>query len=443
MTITWESSAREDLDMFTINKTIMHNTSAQNKKKKKKRPPLQTMETTFEDLYKLTGEVLGEGSYGSVKTCKNIFTGLEYAAKIIEKRPGSFSRSKVLKEIEIYHLCRGHKNIVQLVEFFEEIDKFVLVFEKVEGGSLLKHIQNKVSFTEAEARSIIKDLAEAINHLHAKGVAHRDIKPDNVLCVNSNSTGIVKLCDFDLCSPISLNVPTPTLLSPVGSLEYMAPEVADTFIVDDYFDDDEEDISYNKKCDLWSLGIIMYILLSGSAPFSGNCGHGCGWERGKECGECQELLMTSIMQAEIQFSGEIWNFVSIEAKDLIQNLLEKDSSQRLTAKEVLDHPWIINTQSSYKFLSPSQLKGSNNVTNLEDFFVKALAINRAFEVDDTFEKEFTTVAMDIPDRKIAKSIDLSQTNHLNYGRRRKGNKEIFSKFSAIEEIESDFFMDNL
>ena len=153
--------------------------------------------------------------------------------------------------------------------------------------------------------------------------------------------------------------------------------------------------------------------------------------------------MTSIIQAEIQFSGEIWNFVSIEAKDLIQNLLEKDSSQRLTAKEVLDHPWIINTQSSYKFLSPSQLKGSNNVTNLEDFFVKALAINRAFEVDDTFEKEFTTVAMDIPDRKIAKSIDLSQTNHLNYGRRRKGNKEIFSKFSAIEEIESDFFMDNL
>merc|ERR1712128_226479 len=117
------------------------------------------MGATFMDLYKLTGETLGEGSYGRVETCKNVFTGIEYAVKVIEKRPGSFSRSKVLKEIEIYHLCRGQRNIIQLIEFFEEVDNFYLVFEKINGGPLLKHIQQRICFTEAEASMIIKDLA--------------------------------------------------------------------------------------------------------------------------------------------------------------------------------------------------------------------------------------------------------------------------------------------
>merc|ERR1711970_1015007 len=443
MTIMWENSFREEVNMFTNNNTAVHNAAVQNKKKKKKRPPLQTMDTTFHDLYKLTGEILGEGSYGSVKTCKNIFTGVEYAAKIIEKIPGSFSRSKVLKEIEIYHLCRGHKNIVQLIEFFEETDKFVLVFEKVQGGSLLKYIQNRESFTEDEARTIIKDLAEAINHLHAKGVAHRDIKPDNVLCTNSNSTGAVKLCDFDLCSPISLNISTPTLLSPVGSLEYMAPEVADTFIVDDYYDDNEEDISYNKKCDLWSLGVIMYILLSGNPPFSGNCGLGCGWENGDDCGQCQELLMASIMEAEIQFSGQTWDLISTEAKDLIIRLLEKDSWHRFSSKQVLYHPWITNIMSGHRSYSPSHIQGNTNNKQLENFFVKALAINKSLEQEFALEQECSSLSMDIPEKGKTCSFNLSQTSHLYYKRKHRGSKEFFSKFSSIDEIESDFFMENL
>merc|ERR1740124_1192037 len=92
------------------------------RRRKKKRSSKPQMGTTFMDLYKLSGETLGEGSYGRVETCKNVFTGMEYAVKIIEKRPGSFNRSKVLKEIEIYHLCRGQRNIIQLIEFFEEAE---------------------------------------------------------------------------------------------------------------------------------------------------------------------------------------------------------------------------------------------------------------------------------------------------------------------------------
>ena len=241
---------------------------------------------------------MGEGSYGRVETCQNVFTGIEYAVKIIEKRPGLYCRSKVLKEIEIYHLCRGHQHIIQLIEYFEEDDFFYLVFEKIRGGPLLSHIQERVCFTESEASTIIKSLAEALKHLHKQGIAHRDVKPDNILCVNTDSPCPIKLCDFDLCSRVNIDISTPRLLTPVGSVEYMAPEVVDTFLVDDYYDE-EEDLSYDKKCDLWSLGIIMYILLCGYVPFSGRCGSDCGWEKGDNCPLCQELLFDSIREGQV------------------------------------------------------------------------------------------------------------------------------------------------
>merc|ERR1719186_1767312 len=336
--------------------------SQMKRKKKKSKKPL--MGATFNDLYKLTGETLGEGSYGRVETCKNVFTGIEYAVKIIEKRPGSFSRSKVLKEIEIYHLCRGQRNIIQLIEFFEEAENFYLVFEKINGGPLLNHIQLRVCFTEAEASLIMKDLACAIRHLHCQGIAHRDIKPDNVLCVNTNYPCPVKLCDFDLCSPVSIEVSTPLLITPVGSLEYMAPEVVDTFTVDDYGDDDYE-ISYDKKCDLWSLGIIMYILLCGYAPFSGNCGIDCGWERGEPCTECQKMLFSSIKKGELNFPEEHWENISTQAKDLIKHLLIKDSSIRLDAEQVLNHPWIVDGRSSNTLQTPNNLRNQININNIK------------------------------------------------------------------------------
>merc|ERR1719411_1066748 len=154
---------------YTDQRSMPETPPQMRRRKKKKRSTKTQIGTTFIDLYKLTGEILGEGSEGRVETCKNVFTGIEYAVKIIEKRPGSFNRSKVLKEIEIYHLCRGQKNIIQLIEFFEEADYFYLVFEKIEGGPLLKQIQQRVCFSEAEAAIIIKDLSEAIKHLHSNG----------------------------------------------------------------------------------------------------------------------------------------------------------------------------------------------------------------------------------------------------------------------------------
>jgi len=422
---------------------------ARRRKKKKKSPMVGN---TFADLYKLTGESLGEGSYGKVETCVNVFTGIEYAVKIIEKIPGLFNRSKILKEIEIYHLCRGQQNIIQLIEFFEETNCFYLVFEKMLGGPLLDHIQRRTCFTEAEASQIVRDLAGALKHLHSQGIAHRDLKPENVLCVNSNSPCPIKLCDFDLCSsPSSINTSsTPTLLSPVGSLEYMAPEVVDTFLIDDYEDDDDESICYNKKCDLWSLGVIMYILLCGYAPFSGNCGSDCGWDRGESCTDCQELLFSSIREGHLVFPDQHWSTISSQAKDLILRLLVKDSEARLDANQVLEHPWILHGGNSNSLMTPTVLRRQTSIKDLEDFASRAMAVNRA--VEDEGEK---MAGMSFPTRVPGKSETWSinssppscsaiTINCDMITKRRKSRVNFWdkmNKFCSIDELdlESDFF----
>jgi len=405
------------------------------RRKKKKKSPM--VGNTFSDLYKLTGESLGEGSYGKVETCVNVFTGIQYAVKTIEKVPGLFNRSKILKEIEIYHLCRGQQNVIQLIEFFEETNYFYLVFEKMSGGPLLDHIQRRVRFTEAEASRIVRDLAGALRHLHAQGVAHRDLKPDNVLCVNVNSPCPVKLCDFDLCSaPVSIDTSfTPTLLSPVGSLEYMAPEVVDTFLIDDDYDDDGS-LSYNKKCDLWSLGVIMYILLCGYAPFSGHCGSDCGWDRGETCTDCQERLFSSIKEGRLVFPDQHWAVISEEAKDLIQGLLVKDSEARLDANQVLSHPWILDEGNSNNLMTPTNLRRQTSLKDLEDFASRAMAVNRAVGT------ETATPTVTIPKKRATLSFNLSPPSVSSCGllARRRRSKDLFLRFCSIDELESDTLM---
>ena len=389
MEVTSENKTAENIKLESRASFEARRKEAQvNRRRKKKKTDRTLVASSFTDLYTLTGEVLGEGSYGKVCTCVNIYTRLEYAVKIIEKSPGLYSRGKVLKEIEIYHLCRGQANIIQLIEYFEEDDRFCLVFEKVSGGPLLDHIQARIHFTEAEASKVVADLASAIKFLHSRGIAHRDIKPDNILCVNTDSPVPVKLCDFDLCSdPSNIDISTPDLLTPVGSLEYMAPEVVNTFLMcDDEYDSDEDEdtIIYNKKCDMWSLGIIMYILLCGYAPFSGHCGYECGWDEGENCSECQESLFQNICEGHVTFPEAHWSEISLMAKSLILQLLTKDSARRLTAEELLSHPWV-TADISTPLTTPSNLRRQTSIKQLEDFASRAMAVNRAVQRSETWD----------------------------------------------------------
>lgn len=366
------------------------------KKRRKKKKLVESLSSTrFKDVYYLTGDVLGEGSYGRVETCINMYTDVEFAVKIISKKNWCFSRSKVLKEVELYYFCQGQKEIIQLIEYFEEDDYFYLIFEKAYGGPLLNQIQKRVHFSEEEAVSIIRDLAMALRFLHKKGIAHRDLKPENILCVNSNAPYPIKLCDFDLCSSVSQTLSTPLLQSPVGSAEYMAPEVVNAFDYDDFSDEDEE-LTYDKKCDIWSLGIIAYILLCGYLPFSGHCDKECGWDKGEECLQCQQSLFESIRSGSLVFPDQHWSSISSEAKDLITKLLVKDASQRLDTDSILCHPWIKQGGSSDKSLeTPSVLRRQTSVKEISEFTTNVLAIKRNFETNLSFSRAFDKLL--IPD----------------------------------------------
>ncbi|CAH3026130.1 unnamed protein product [Porites evermanni] len=357
---------------------------AKKKKRKKKRASDSVCES-FYDIYKVLDDVLGQGAHTIVKSCVKLVTNQEYAVKIIDKS-AKVDRKRVLNEIELLYQCRGHKNIIDCIEYFEDSHKFYLVFEKMRGGPLLKYIEKKRVFTEKEASLVVKDIVSALDFLHKKGIAHRDLKPENILCACENQITPVKICDFDLASGLdglSAAVTTPELQTPVGSAEYMAPEVVDAFKT--------QATTYDKRCDLWSLGVILYIMLSGHPPFYGKCGTDCGWEKGENCKSCQEMLMKRIQEGVYDFPSKEWDVISLEAKSLISHLLVRDATKRYTTEMILQHPWI-QEASNTPLPTPTLLTRNMNTLELQEFAAEAVAMNRLYSeataINDDNNDEF-------------------------------------------------------
>jgi len=351
-------------------------------KKKKRRTADSYSDISFNDKYKLTDELLGTGAHGVVKTCRDRLTKQEYAVKIISKARHP-NRARVFKEIDIYYHCRGCENILSIIDFLEDDDYFYLVFPKMEGGPLLSHIMKRGRLTERETSLIVRDIANGLHFLHSKGMSHRDLKPENILVERADSLIPIKLCDFDLGSAIRLNsnkttpISTPALSTPVGSVEFMAPEVVDAWT------SLEGSLQmYDKRCDLWSLGVIIYIMLCGYPPFYGKCGHTCGWAKGEECEQCQSLLFERIQNGEFDFPEKDWKYISNGAKDLIKRLLVRNASLRSTAADVLQHPWVKNSQElddERSLNTPELLQRHDSIRRLESFTTDALSITKMIE----------------------------------------------------------------
>ncbi|XP_070366101.1 MAP kinase-interacting serine/threonine-protein kinase 1 isoform X4 [Equus asinus] len=240
-------------------------------------------------------------------------------------------------------------------------------------GSILAHIQKRKHFNERDASRVVRNVAAALDFLHTKGIAHRDLKPENILCESPEKVSPVKICDFDLGSGVKLNnsctpITTPELTTPCGSAEYMAPEVVEVFT--------DEATFYDKRCDLWSLGVVLYIMLSGYPPFVGHCGADCGWDRGEVCSVCQNKLFESIQEGKYEFPDKDWAHISSEAKDLISKLLVRDAKQRLSAAQVLQHPWVQGQAPERGLSTPQVLQRNSSTMDLTLFAAEAIALNR-------------------------------------------------------------------
>ncbi|XP_060001695.1 MAP kinase-interacting serine/threonine-protein kinase 2 isoform X3 [Lagenorhynchus albirostris] len=282
-------------------------------------------------------------------------------------------------------------------------------------GSILSHIHKRRHFNELEASVVVQDVASALDFLHNKGIAHRDLKPENILCEHPNQVSPVKICDFDLGSGIKLNgdcspISTPELLTPCGSAEYMAPEVVEAF--------SEEASIYDKRCDLWSLGVILYILLSGYPPFVGHCGSDCGWDRGEACLACQNMLFESIQEGKYEFPEKDWAHISFAAKDLISKLLVRDAKQRLSAAQVLQHPWVQGCAPENTLPTPMVLQRNSCAKDLTSFAAEAIAMNRQLAQREEDAAEEAGQEQPVVIRATSRCLQLSPPSQSKLAQRR-------------------------
>ena len=259
---------------------------------------------------------LGEGSYGKIYKAKNKISGDIRAMKQIEK--SKITDIQTFKnEIEILSRM-DHPNIIKLFEVFEDSKYFYLINELCTGGELLDRIVKRKTenpFTEREAAIIFKQLVSAISYCHDIGIVHRDLKPENILFINEEPNSPIKVIDFGFSKEFN-NKNTKTkqknMSSKVGTVYYISPEILQG--------------NYNELCDIWSCGVILYIILCGYPPFQGN--------NDKE-------IYKSIQSGKVDFPQKEWKSISKNAKDLILRML-CPANKRYNAKQVLKHAWVNN-----------------------------------------------------------------------------------------------------
>lgn len=270
-------------------------------------------ERQIEDIYEF-GKVLGKGSFGVVKEATNKATGRRWAVKAVNKEKAGTSAVKLLEREVLIMKKIDHEHLIHLEEIYETSKRMYLVMELCDAGGIEKLLEQKKRFTEKETWTVINQLAHAVAYLHDSDIVHRDLKLENILLSQplGNELLNIKLTDFGL-SFVRGGVGSDSMMQSVcGTPIYMAPEVID-------------DLGYSQQCDIWSIGVIMYTLLTGRPPF---------------VAETEEKLYELIKKGEVDFSDPCWETCHESAKNLLLGMLKVDPAYRRTAKEILNHPWI-------------------------------------------------------------------------------------------------------
>jgi len=287
----------------------------------------------FNSNYDLKEEI-GKGAFSVVHLAVSKKTGEKCAVKVIDKKEASAEQDERRLQTEITILKRvKHENIVGLKDIYENSDKLYLVMELVTGGELFDKIVEKGSYSEKEASDIVRKVLSAVEYLHASGIAHRDLKPENLLLKSEGDTEVM-LSDFGLSK---INGEDTMMQTACGTPYYVAPEVLSA-------------TGYGQEVDLWSVGVITYLLLCGFPPFYG---------------ESLPEVFEQIMKAEYDFPEPYWNDISKEAKDLIGKLLIVDPKKRYSATQALKHPWIELGGADIKLNIKSEMIKYNSTRRLQ------------------------------------------------------------------------------
>ncbi|XP_073296233.1 CDPK-related kinase 5-like isoform X2 [Primulina huaijiensis] len=263
------------------------------------------------------GEEVGRGHFGytcRAKFKKGELKGQEVAVKVIPKTKmtTAIAIEDVRKEVKILRALTGHSNLIQFYDAYEDHDNVYVVMELCEGGELLDRILSRGGkYSEDDAKTVMMQILNVVSFCHLQGVVHRDLKPENFLFTSKDENSLLKAIDFGLSDFVK---PDERLNDIVGSAYYVAPEVLHR--------------SYSTEADVWSIGVIAYILLCGSRPF---------WAR------TESGIFRAVVKAEPTYDEQPWPTLSSEAKDFVRRLLNKDPRKRMTAAQAMCHPWIRDT----------------------------------------------------------------------------------------------------
>ncbi|KAG2259458.1 hypothetical protein Bca52824_078752 [Brassica carinata] len=269
-------------------------------------------QTKITDKY-ILGRELGRGEFGITYLCTDRESREALACKSISKRKlrTAVDVEDVRREVSIMSTLPDHPNVVKLRATYEDGESVHLVMELCEGGELFDRIVARGHYTERAAAGVARTIAEVVMMCHVNGVVHRDLKPENFLFANKKENSALKAIDFGLSVFFK---PGDKFTEIVGSPYYMAPEVLKR--------------DYGPEVDVWSAGVIIYILLCGVPPF----------------GLTEQGVALAILRGVIDFKRDPWPQISESAKSLVRQMLNPDPTKRLTAQQVLAHPWIQNAK---------------------------------------------------------------------------------------------------
>ncbi|GMI89081.1 calcium-dependent protein kinase 17 [Hibiscus trionum] len=267
--------------------------------------PMEDIKSTYN-----IGKELGRGQFGVTRLCTNKTTGERFACKTIAKRKLANKEDieDVKREVQIMHHLTGQPSIVELKGAYEDKHSVHLVMELCAGGELFDRIIAKGHYTERAAASLLRTIVQIVHTCHSMGVIHRDLKPENFLLLSKEEDSPLKATDFGLSA---FYKPGEEFKEIVGSAYYIAPEVLKR--------------KYGPEADIWSIGVILYILLSGTPPFYA---------------ESENGIFNAILRGHMDFNCDPWPKISSQAKDVVKRMLNSDPKKRLTASQVLSHPWI-------------------------------------------------------------------------------------------------------